>query len=345
MTFDNKKIARELPKTVLLDLLRRTCAAHKNLNEVWIKAVGDECGEPVAESLRAKLWPEQKDWKLLFIDDLRFVIAASQLKPDLLTFSFENNASLPRELTNLGFAFKVIIALSSLSNKKPNNQKGKPAWTDSPNRLLYWLRGKGIDTGFIALASLWKKTEFKTSAAINIEAYEQSLEHLSNQSLELLYNYYAIAYMFVTNRWYQAVEAQFNAALAQKLEMLVWVDLEAAEYDLDIAIQGIQEQGKTVESLLKGFQFAPGEVGILDVDFELKNENHGILTHKTCPAVDRFEHYDDKRLKHCCDICIYAMPISGEMLDQDIACKALELPPRKDANDIACQWEYILKTN
>jgi hypothetical protein len=48
------------------------------------------------------------------------------------------------------------------------------------------------------------------------------------------------------------------------------------------------------------------------------------------------------RLQHCCDICIAAMPISGEMLNRKIECNPLKLPPRRDANDIACKWEYVL---
>jgi len=79
------------------------------------------------------------------------------------------------------------------------------------------------------------------------------------------------------------------------------------------------------------------------VDFQLINKNHGILTHKTCPAIDRFEYFNESRLKHSCDICLLGMPISGEMLDKNIKCKPLKLPPRIDTKDIACQWEYKLE--
>jgi hypothetical protein len=341
MTFDPTKTPKDLPTSSLLDLLDRTCMAHKNLNEVWIEAVGSECGSEVAGQLAARLWPQERGWKRLFVDDLRFVIAAKNLKPDLLTFACGSEARLPSVLTELGPVFRAVIAPSRLLKRKSGSRRTSPAWTGSPSKTLYYLRGKGIDSGFAALAWLWRKTERGRSERIDVDEYRRSLEGLSAESLERLFNFYSVAYMFVTNRWYQAVEAQFDAEMAQKLEMRVWVDLGAAEYDLDVGIQGIREKSKSVESLLTGFQFAPGEVGILNVDFELKNENHGILTHKTCPAIDRFEYYNDARLKHCCDICIYAMPVSGEMLDEKIRCKPLKLPPRDDADDIACQWEYV----
>ncbi len=345
MSFESAKIARDLPKATILDLIQRTTVAHKNLNEVWHKALANEFNSTIANGMVKNIWPQDKNWQSLFIDDLRFVIAAGKLKPDLLTFASKNTALLPENLTTLGPAFQLLVSLAGLGtnpNTSTNAEKlSKPDWIGSPNKTKAWLRGKGIDTGFAALEKLWQKTERKKSYQINIDDYQKQLETLSNEQLELLWNYSAIAYMFVTSRWYQEVAKKFDADIAQKIEKLVWLDLEAAEYDLDIGLQAIQEKGTSVESLLKGFQFAPGEVGILNVDFNLINENHGILTHKTCPATDRFEHYDDSRLKHSCKICILGMPISGEMLDKDIKCKALKLPPRKDANDIACQWEYV----
>jgi len=343
MSFENSKTARDLPKETLLDLIERTSIAHKNLNRVWHNALINEVSLAAADEMLNTLWPQNQNWQSLFIDDLRFVITAGKLKPDLLTFASNNTTLLPENLTTLGPAFQLLVSVAGLGkNNKANSKKtSKPAWTGSPNKIQAWFRGKGIDAGFAALEKLWQKTESKKSYQIDIENYQKQLETLSNEQLELLWNYSAIAYMFVTSRWYQAVAKKYSADIAQKIEKLVWLDLEAAEYDLDIGLQAIQEKGTTVESLLKGFQFAPGEVGILDVDFNLIDENHGILTHKTCPATDRFEHYDDSRLKHSCEICILGMPISGEMLDKDIKCKALKLPPRKDANDIACQWEYI----
>ena len=49
---------------------------------------------------------------------------------------------------------------------------------------------------------------------------------------------------------------------------------------------------------------------------ELKSATHGVITHHACPALDRFEHFDEARLRHCCDICLAAMPISGKMLNR-----------------------------
>lgn len=169
------------------------------------------------------------------------------------------------------------------------------------------------------------------------------LEELDQSALAQLWNLAALAYMMVTERWYAAVEARYGDATAQELEKEVWLDRGAAEHDLKIGLRALDVTGNDVEALLRGFQFAPGEVGILKVEFELRGPDHGVLTHRTCPALDRFERKDPARLKHACEICIAGMPLSGEVLSNDITCRPLKLPPRLHPGDIACQWEYRIE--
>jgi len=148
--------------------------------------------------------------------------------------------------------------------------------------------------------------------------------------------------MLATDRWYTGVRRKFGQEAAQTLEKQVWIDRGAAEHDLQIGQAAMGVTGNDVESLLRSFQFAPGEVGVLDVEFELIDSNYGIITHRACPALDRFEHFDEDRLRHCCSICLAGMPISGQMLNRNIVCEPLKLPPRVDSDDIACRWEYRL---
>ena len=48
-----------------------------------------------------------------------------------------------------------------------------------------------------------------------------------------------------------------------------------------------QESTGNVETLLRGFQMAPGEVGLVDARFELESPDHGRITHLRCPAHER----------------------------------------------------------
>jgi hypothetical protein len=167
-------------------------------------------------------------------------------------------------------------------------------------------------------------------------------ETLSPRGRALLWNVSALAYMFVTNRWYEAVAVQAGDTVARLLEKEVWLDRGGAEDDLRIGLDAARASGGDVETLLKGFQLAPGEVGLVDVDFDLKSPSHGWLTHKRCPAWDRFGNENPGRREHSCVICVVGMRLSGEMIDPRIRCRPASLPPHREPGDHVCKWEYWL---
>jgi hypothetical protein len=345
--FDSKLKPHELPRETLVDLWRRTMYAHEHLRETWTGAVADRYGLGVADAVALAAWPLLRGGatpKELFFDDLRFVVAATELQPEMLTVAVPGQAEVPAALTGDRRWFQLLVRSSRLLGKKQEPKSKAPAWIGSPGRIRGLARGKGIDLGFVVLLKAWQASQGTHACEIDVETFERRVvDDFDRKTLALLWNYAAIAYMLATDRWYTGVRKRYGEEAAQELEKDVWVDRGAAEYDLQIGQEAMGVTGSDVEALLRSFQFAPGEVGILDVELELHDANHGTLTHHRCPALDRFEHYDDVRLGHCCDICIVAMPISGEMLNRKIECKPLKLPPRRDANDIACKWEYQLR--
>lgn len=337
----------ELPRETLVDLWHRTFHAHEHLCGVWFATVADRYGRDVANAIALEGWPLQKIGatpKELFFDDLRFIVAATELEPGMLTVADRDQAETPPELTSDRRWFQLFVSGSKLLGKKGKPPSATPAWTGSPGRVRGFARGKGIDLGFFVLLKAWQASQGAHACEIDADAFEHKVcNDFDPKTLALLWNYAALAYMLATDRWYTGVRKRYGDEVAQDLEKDVWIDRGAAEYDLAIGQKAMGVTGDDVEALLRSFQFAPGEVGILEVEIELRDANHGTLTHHACPALDRFEHFDDIRLKHCCDICIAAMPISGEMLNRKIECKPLKLPPRRDANDIACKWEYRLR--
>lgn len=336
----------ELPRETLVELWRRTATAHEHLSGEWARAVSDRYGLETANAIALASWPLRRrgaSARQLFMDDLRFIVAATELQPDMLTVTDRRQAETPRDLVQGRGWFRLLLAWTHtpvLSRRLPS---AKYRWEGRPGRVYALSRGKGIELGFIALLKAWQAAQGDYVLGMDVDAFERRVEQeLDEATLALLWNYAALAYMLTTDRWYTGVRKRFGTAAAQELEKDVWIDRGAAEYDLRIGQEVMAVPGNDVESLLRSFQFAPGEVGILDVELELQSPGHGTLTHHRCPALDRFEHFDEDRLKHCCDICLAAMPISGEMLNRRIECKPLKLPPRRDSSDIACKWEYRL---
>jgi len=346
-SFDPDLKAHELPRDTLVGLWERTSRAHEHLRDVWHEVVTDERGRDVATAIALDGWPLLRHGatpKELFFDDLRFIVAATELQPDMLTVASREQAETPAELTEARGWFEPLISVSRVLSKRKGRSSASPEWTGSPGRLRGLARGKGIELGFVVLLKAWQTSQSTKVCKIDMRSFEDKVRNdFDTKTLALLWNYAALAYMLATDRWYTGVRNRYGDEAAQRLEKLVWIDRGAAEYDLQIGREAMAVEGDDVSALLRSFQFAPGEVGILDVEFNLQDAKRGTLTHHRCPALDRFEHFDGARLRHCCDICIAAMPLSGEMIEPKIRCRPVKLPPRRDAHDIACKWEYWLE--
>ena len=339
--------AHELPRETLVELWQRTSEAHEHLRRLWHAVVTEEHSSAVADAIALEGWPLLRHGatsKDLFFDDLRFIVAATELQPDMLTVAKREQAETPAELCEARGWFEPLISVSRLFAKRSKPPPARPKWTGSPGRLRGLARGRGIELGFVVLLKAWQASQSTKVCEIDVVSFEDKLrKDFDTKTLALLWNYAALAYMLATDRWFTGVRNRYGNEVAQRLEKRVWIDRGAAEYDLQIGREAMAVEGNDVEALLRSFQLAPGEVGILDVELDLQSSTRGTITHHRCPALDRFEHFDDDRLRHCCDICIAAMPISGEMLDPTIRCRPVKLPPRRDANDIACKWEYWLE--
>jgi len=109
--------AHELPRDTLVDLWNRTVQAHELLFETWFAAVSQKYGDDVAEAVAVRGWPLRKTGatpKELFFDDLRFITAATELKPEMLTIAKRDQAATPHELCGDRSWFQLFVSPSRL---------------------------------------------------------------------------------------------------------------------------------------------------------------------------------------------------------------------------------------
>jgi hypothetical protein len=171
---------------------------------------------------------------------------------------------------------------------------------------------------------------------------ELDIEGLSKESLVILWNVATLTYVMQTGRWTDLLTERYDQDTALKMERAVWLDYGGAEEDLRYGLIAAGSESGDVETLLRGFQMAPGEVGLVDAHFSLENANHGFITHKRCPSKDRFGESNKERLESNCVLCVIAMRKSGEMVNKAMRCRAVDIPPYREATDYACKWEYWL---
>ncbi len=181
-------------------------------------------------------------------------------------------------------------------------------------------------------------------ASLLPETLDQNLDigSLSNESLVMLWNVATLTYVMQTRRWTDLIMDRFDRDTGLKLERAVWLDYGGAEEDLRYGLIAAGKETGNVETLLRGFQMAPGEVGLVDAEFDLKDSQHGLITHKRCPSHELFGETDRERLESNCVLCVIAMRKSGEMVNKDIRCRAVSIPPYREPTAHACQWEYWL---
>jgi hypothetical protein len=171
---------------------------------------------------------------------------------------------------------------------------------------------------------------------------EAKLQDFSKDTIVRLWRSSSLAYMLLGGLWFDVVKDKVGEEKALEWEKEVWLKRGGCENDIRVPMEALEIEGNDVATLLKAFQFAPGEAGWIDITCELKNNNHGILTATRCPALEIFEYSGDTaRQKHACiDICVPGMQLTGEHINPKMKCRALKLPPRKSEKEIACQWEF-----
>ena len=245
----------ELPRETLVDLWRRTARAHEALRNTWHSAVADRHGMDVANAIALEGWPLKRLGATpheLFFDDLRFIVAATELKPDMLTVASPNQAETPHELSGDRRWFELIISASKRLGGGNEPRPSTPAWVGSPGKVRGLVRGKGIDLGFVVLLKAWHASQGAHACEIDVKAFEDKVDNdFDEKTLGLLWNYAALAYMLATDRWYTGVRKRYGDAIAQEREKDVWIDRGAAEYDLQIGQEAMGVTGDDVESLLR----------------------------------------------------------------------------------------------
>jgi hypothetical protein len=100
--------------------------------------------------------------------------------------------------------------------------------------------------------------------------------------------------------------------------------------------------GDDVASYFKFFQCTPVNATMIDMVFELKDHNHGMLTVTRCAPLQVWERNHEAGIqKHMCEVVERrGFQIGAEMFNPRMKTTPIKLPPRRNKKDIACQWIF-----
>jgi len=172
---------------------------------------------------------------------------------------------------------------------------------------------------------------------------DAKLQDFSKDAVVQLFHTAARLYLGIDGVWNSVVRERFGKQVALDLEKEVWK--RATSTEIGRVMRTMNIQGDDVATVFKVLQCDPGTLGVWDMDFELKNKNHGILTVKSCRPLQYFERHEDvEAQRYTCEVIeVQGMEETAAPINPRIKVTPLKLPPRKSKDESACQWEFKLE--
>lgn len=152
-------------------------------------------------------------------------------------------------------------------------------------------------------------------------------------------------YLLLSGLWFNYLRDNFSVEKADNLHWEVWETLgDVHEIWRPVRALNISMRPDTiVEDTMKWVQMDP-EVGmVFDIEYELKDKNHGIVTVHDCNALKYFEKHGDRALlENACGMDMWGFGRCVRRFHPDLRMNCLKCPPRKSPDEVACIWEITL---
>lgn len=180
-----------------------------------------------------------------------------------------------------------------------------------------------------------------------------TLMDFSKEALAKLLVSASKAYLGIDGVWTTLMRKKYGDQVGFDLDKEVWFS-QALALDIRRTVEPLNITGNDIATLFKYLQFSPGFSVIYVgpppkfepyVQFELRNENLGIMTVTRCNSLDYFErHHDTAAQKFACETVDWpAYQWLADQFNDKIKLSPLKLPPRKSKKEIACQWEFKIE--
>jgi hypothetical protein len=167
-------------------------------------------------------------------------------------------------------------------------------------------------------------------------------EDFSKDFLIKLMKVWQFAWLEMAGQWHIAVDKRFGSEAAGECEYDAWVNVAKRVNPRYAKMANIELN--TVLDSLKAMQLPLDNTvgGVFPVEYDIKNENHVIVTVKRCPPLEYFEREAPERIHPMCHV---AAPVIDNLyaINPKVKGTPLKLPPRKSPDEPACIWEWKLE--
>ena len=173
---------------------------------------------------------------------------------------------------------------------------------------------------------------------------EFSYDKLNKDTLIKLLEGYARYMLRIDASWYLTIMEKLGNDEAFDCDQKVWGEgKQLASHEVKAISSLLNIQGNDVATVMKYIQVRPSAFN-LKFDIDVKNNNHAIVTFLTCPVLLSIEKEGTGREGLICQqIEPKYLGAIAHHFNPEIQVNGLRVPPRKDYNDICCQWEFKLE--
>ena len=176
---------------------------------------------------------------------------------------------------------------------------------------------------------------------LNLESLVSSqFENCSRETLITLLTLYARLYMVLDGHWYLSVKDRFGDEQAIDADLQIWE--KQTRKEVEGLVKLMDFRNRDVLSLMELSAIMPSTVGSKGY-IEVKNRNDCTLSITHCPIVGTLEKEGKGREKTLCTVvCRHITAITALSFNPDIEVKPIKMPPRRNQDEIYCQWQYKL---
>jgi hypothetical protein len=152
-------------------------------------------------------------------------------------------------------------------------------------------------------------------------------------------------YLLLSGLWFNYLRDNFSVEMADHLHWEVWETLgdKHENWRPARAMYISMRPDTVVEDAMKWVQIDPGVGLVFDMEFELKDKTHGIVTIKDCNALRYMEKHGDTALQeNACGLDIWGFPKAARGFHPDLRMNCIKCAPRKSPDEPACVWEVTV---
>lgn len=164
----------------------------------------------------------------------------------------------------------------------------------------------------------------------------------SKDFLLRLMHVWQYAWLQMDAAWFDTVKERFGDQASYDCATAAWVRIAERVNPRYAKVANIPLN--TVIDSMKVLQLPLDNTtgGLYPVEYDVKSDNHVIMTVKQCRSLLFFESKAPERIEPICN-GLERQVMAKYVANPNIKVTPLKLPPRKSPDDIACQWEFKIE--